>query len=77
MESTLKPPKTSSVSKVALRPRRKRAAIAAVRRPAPHPALPREPYVEPTDRSTLLAFYFYMGTVAIAVIYFLLLPFFV
>lgn len=76
MESTIKTPKAPSISKVAARPRRQTTTAAAVRQPALHLVPPREPYVEQSDRSTLLAFYFYISMLGIALIYFLILPFF-
>lgn len=76
METTIKPTKTPSVSKVAVRPRRKTTTVVATPHRVHRPAQPREPYVVPGDRSTILAFYFYMGMLGIALIYFLLLPFF-
>lgn len=76
METTIKATKAPSVSKVAVRPRSK--VTTAVARPhrVHHPVQPREPHVVPGDRSTVLAFYFYMGMLGIALIYFLVLPFF-
>lgn len=75
METTIKTTKVPSVSKVAVRPRRKTATAVATRHLAPRPVQPREPYVVSDDRSTVLAFYFYMGMLGIALIYFLMLPF--